>query len=238
MGRRHLPKIQSDVDVSQQLLQLSQLTPPWDPNAYFSVPGELEVEVGTGKGLFLSQASQQWPTRRFLGIEISPRYARFAAARLAGQQSVNARVLDGDGVRFFREFLETGSVRAVHVYFPDPWWKRRHRKRRVMHGAFLQDIERVLRPEGILYFRTDVEEYFRATLRLISKETNLEGPLPIVDRPEADTNDYRTHFERRMRLNDLPVFRAEFRRTPTLIQESSTSLDGRPTSQDGDVMAS
>jgi tRNA (guanine-N7-)-methyltransferase len=229
MGRRYLPKIQSDVNVGQHLLQLSQLTPPLDFEALISVEGELEVEVGTGKGLFLSQASQQWPTRRFLGIEISPRYARFAAARLASQQSLNARVIDGDGVRFFREFLETGSVRAVHVYFPDPWWKRRHRKRRVMHGAFLKDIERVLRPDGILYFRTDVEEYFRATLRLIEKETELEGPLPVVDHPEAATNDYRTHFERRMRLNDLPVYRAEFRRRPARDLERAASQDGEVT---------
>ena len=213
MGRRYLPKIRPDVDIRGYVRELTDVTPPLDASELFAVAGELEVEVGTGKGLFLSQASEQWPTRRFLGIEISPRYARFAASRLASQGSSNALVIAGDGLRLFREYLETGSVRAVHVYFPDPWWKRRHRKRRVMNGPFLQDIERALRPGGILYFRTDVEEYFRGTLRLIERQTRLEGPLPIEEDPDADTNDYRTHFERRTRLNSLPVYRAEFRRS-------------------------
>ncbi|HWC89812.1 MAG TPA: tRNA (guanosine(46)-N7)-methyltransferase TrmB, partial [Pirellulales bacterium] len=86
------------------------------------------------------------------------------------------------------------------------------KKRRVMNEAFLHDVERALRPSGSLHFWTDVEEYFQTTLALIADCTRLEGPLPVAERPAAHELDYRTHFERRMRLHALPVYRSEFRK--------------------------
>jgi len=147
-----------------------------------------------------------------LGIELAERYARYAAARLARAGLANARVAHGDALKIFRELLPAQSAAAVHVYFPDPWWKQRHRKRRVMNESFLGDVERVLQREGELHFWTDVEEYFEATLRLVGDVTKLEGPL-MVDEKSAEHNlDYRTHFERRMRLNSEPVYRSLFRK--------------------------
>ncbi len=101
---------------------------------------------------------------------------------------------------------------AVHVYFPDPWWKARHKKRRVMNEAFLHDVERTLQPAGRLHFWTDVEEYFQATLSLIAACTRLVGPLSVAEQPAEHDLDYRTHFERRMRFHALPVYRSEFRK--------------------------
>jgi tRNA (guanine-N7-)-methyltransferase len=98
------------------------------------------------------------------------------------------------------------------VYFPDPWWKKRHKRRRVLNEPFLKDLERVLELGGVFHFWTDVEEYFRATLVLIAEITSLKGPYPVPERSAAHDMDYRTHFERRMRLHDMAVHRAEFRR--------------------------
>jgi tRNA (guanine-N7-)-methyltransferase len=99
------------------------------------------------------------------------------------------------------------------VYFPDPWWKKRHRKRRVMCEEFLHIIERVLCPGGALHFWTDVEEYFQTTLALIAACTRLAGPLPVAESTSTHDLDYRTHFERRMRQAALPVYRSEFRKS-------------------------
>jgi tRNA (guanine-N7-)-methyltransferase len=233
MGRRSLPKIKSTLDIRPYFHHLADLPSPLPLEDLFEQPGELEVEVGTGKGLFLCQASELWPERRFLGIEIAPRYARYAASRLAARQRANARILQGDGQRLFREFLEPASVRAVHVYFPDPWWKRRHRKRRVLSGPFLQNVERLLRPGGKLYFRTDVEEYFRVTLRAIAQLTSLDGPLAEDEWPSEESETYRTHFERRMRLSDLPVYSAEFRRSEPRREEGVSAAWKEPTYQIG-----
>ena len=103
-----------------------------------------------------------------------------------------------------------GALHAVHVYFPDPWWKARHHKRRVLTEAFLSDVVRTLEPGGRLHFWTDVKDYFDATLELIAHQSLLVGPFEVPEeQPEHDL-DYRTHFERRTRLQQQPVYRAEF----------------------------
>jgi tRNA (guanine-N7-)-methyltransferase len=210
MGRRALRKIDPALDLSRVFYPLDDVPRPFAFAPLFDTPGPLEVEIGTGKGLFLSNAAAAAPTHRFVGIEVARKYAMSAAARLARRGLTNARVVHGDGLRFFHEWLPDHSVAAVHVYFPDPWWKKRHRKRRVMNEAFLSDIQRVLTPGGRLHFWTDVEEYFTSTLELIQKTVKLVGPIAVPERPALDDLDYRTHFERRMRLHREAVYRSEF----------------------------
>jgi tRNA (guanine-N7-)-methyltransferase len=172
------------------------------------------VEVGSGKGLFLRTEPLARPDVNFLGIEIAARYARFAAASLAKRGIAHARVVQADALRVFAELLPDESLAAVHVYFPDPWWKKRHRKRRVMQETFLKDVERKLIPGGRLHFWTDVEEYFQSTLKLIKTVTRLKGPADVPERPAGHDLDYRTHFERRMRQHRETVYRAEFEKQP------------------------
>jgi tRNA (guanine-N7-)-methyltransferase len=212
MPRRGPRKTDPALDLGRHLLGLDRLPRPWDAGRVFGRAAPLEVELGTGKGLFLAAAAAGDPEGNYLGLEVSAKYARFAAARLARQELNNACVVHADGLRVFREILPAESCRAVHVYFPDPWWKARHRKRRAMRPEFLADVERGLAPGGRLLFWTDGEEYFQTTLELIAATTRLQGPWPEPERPAAHDLDYRTHFERRMRQHGQPVFRAEFRR--------------------------
>jgi tRNA (guanine-N7-)-methyltransferase len=211
MGRRALRRIDPALDLSRHLLELEQLVPPLDRQALFGRVAPLEIEVGSGKGLFLSAAAAGDPTRDFLGVEIIGKYARFVAARLVKRQANNARIMHGDAQFLFRDHLADGTLAAVHVYFPDPWWKARHRKRRVMNSAFLAQVERTLEPGGTLHFWTDVEEYYLTSLALIAECTRLTGPHAVAEKPADHDLDYRTHFERRMRLHALPVYRSEFR---------------------------
>ncbi len=210
MGRRALPKIDPQLDLSRNFTTVEQLPGPWSVAELFGTDAPLEIEIGSGKGLFLQNAALAYPQHNFLGIEVSHKYARFTAARLAKREISNAIAVHGDGLRVFREMVPDDSLAAVHVYFPDPWWKARHHKRRVLNESFLENVQRTLAPGGKFHFWTDVKEYFDATLELISSHTQLVGP---VDVPESDPEhdlDYRTHFERRTRLNDAPVYRAEF----------------------------
>jgi tRNA (guanine-N7-)-methyltransferase len=212
MSRRALRKIDAALDLSGHLLTLDQLPRPWDQRAIYGRDAPLEVEVGSGKGLFLTQAAAARPEHSFLGAEISAKYARFCAARLAKRGLANARTIRGDAQRLLAEWLPSGSVAAIHVYFPDPWWKKRHKKRRVINEGFLRNVERVLEAGGRLHFWTDVEEYFLATLELAAARTQLAGPFEVQERLAESDLDYRTHFERRTRLGGQAVYRAEFQR--------------------------
>ncbi len=213
MGRRAIPKIDPQLDLSRWLVAEDDLPERIPDRALFGRSAPLEIEVGSGKGLFLARATQRSPDHDFLGIEIAGKYAHFAAAALARQAMANGKLIHGDGVRIFRQRLLTDSVAAIHVYFPDPWWKQRHRKRRVLHAAFLHDVQRVLRQGGILHFWTDVLEYFEATLKLIRLETALQGPVMLDEQPAEHDEDFRTHFERRMRMHAQPVYRCQYRKT-------------------------
>ena len=213
MGRRTLRKINPSLDLSGHLKTIEQLPHPWDSTALFGRTAPIEIEVGSGKGLFIRNAAAARPDTDFLGIEVVRKYAEFAAAGLAKDDASNAIMMHGDGLRVFKELIPDDSLAAVHVYFPDPWWKKRHRRRRVMQEPFLKDVQRTLAPGGLLHFWTDVEEYFQTALEQIAAHTTMVGPLPVDELPAEHDMDYRTHFERRVRKADEPVYRAEFQKS-------------------------
>lgn len=210
MGRRALPKVDPSVDISSRYSVLDDIDAPLDPQTLFTQSRPLEIEVGSGKGLFLMTHCRRRPDHNFLGNELAVKYAQFAAHRLVKHDCENAHMIQGDGLKLFREFLPDESVVAVHIYFPDPWWKERHRRRRVVQPEMVKDIQRVLVPSGRLHFWTDVEEYFESGIETIKANSNLAGPFEVEPEPATHDMDYRTHFERRMRKNDHPVFRSEF----------------------------
>ena len=212
MPRRALRKPDPALDLSFHLKTIDDMPRPWNVTQLFPQDLPLEVEVGSGKGLFLNSAAKQNPAHNFLGVEIAAKYARHAAAKLAKNGHKNAVMLSGDAQRLFVEFLPDQSLVAVHVYFPDPWWKKRHHKRRVMNERFIGEIHRTLNLGGSLHFWTDVRERYDEILELIAMHTPFAGPLEVAERQAEHDLDYRTHFERRMRLTDQPVYRAEFRK--------------------------
>jgi tRNA (guanine-N7-)-methyltransferase len=212
MPRRPVKTIDPNAELSGTLKMPEELPQPWNTEKLFGRNAPLELEVGSGKGMFITSAAGQFPQHNFLGIEISIKYARYTAAKLIRQNRSNAVIVCADAARVLQEMIPSETLVAVHVYFPDPWWKRAHRKRRILRCEVLQLIESRLQPGGSLHFWTDVEEYFVSTLDLLSKTTTLQGPFDVPEQEAADDNDYRTHFERRTRLHGEKVFRTVFKK--------------------------
>jgi tRNA (guanine-N7-)-methyltransferase len=172
----------------------------------------LEVEVGFGKGLFLLTAAQARPDTNFLGLEIARKYQLYAATRLAKRGLGNVRVAQADARRFFRDHLAAAAVQAVHVYFPDPWWKKRHLKRRVFTPEFVAECARVLCPGGRLHAVTDVQEYAQVIQELLAGQKGLRPlPPPEPGQPQHDL-DYLTNFERKFRKEGRPIYRNLYER--------------------------
>src|SRR5262245_23887932 len=101
MGRRALRKLDPNLDLTRHFREAEDLSASFSRATLFECDAPLEVEVGSGKGLFLAQASSVQPDRNFLGIEVARKYARYAAARLATQQRANALVICGDALALF-----------------------------------------------------------------------------------------------------------------------------------------
>jgi tRNA (guanine-N7-)-methyltransferase len=181
----------------------------------FANDNPVEVEVGFGKGLFLVRAAQASPGVNFLGVEVARKYQLFTATRLARRRLTNVRLALADARAFMHACVPSASVQAVHVYYPDPWWKKRHLKRRVFTADFAAQCERVLRPGGRLYVVTDVPEYFQVITEVVAENTHLR-PLPLPElRTPTDDLDYLTNFERKFRKQGKPIHRAFYERRGT-----------------------
>jgi tRNA (guanine-N7-)-methyltransferase len=172
--------------------------------AVFGNDHPVEIEVGFGKGRFLLESAQARPGINFLGIEIERKYAMETAARVARRSLGNVRVTCTEALWFFRTYVPGRSVAAVHVYFPDPWWKRKHKKRKLFTDEFARETARILRPDGVLHFATDVAEYFDETLAM------LRAQGLFVESPGGEEVVIATNFEAKYRQEGRPIHRTKF----------------------------
>ena len=195
----------------------NDLPQPWDSRALFGRQAPLELEIGSGRGLFITQAATAMPERDFLGIEISQKYAKLCAVLIAKKQLTNAVMVCGDAQAVLRDNIPNNLLAAVHIYFPDPWWKRKHRKRRIVCEPVVRLVHQKLIPGGKLHFWTDVEEYFQAGLQSIAQVPGFDGPFEVDEHAAEHDFDYRTHFERRTRLHGEPVYRSLFCKSETRV---------------------
>ncbi len=199
------------IDATTNLVEPEGLSEPVSWPALFGNDRPVELEVGSGKGLFLANAATANPAHNFFGIELAKKYARRAADRAFKRRLANVKVLAGDARLFLDRHAPAASLVAVHVYFPDPWWKARHKKRRVFAGPLVDDIERTLVPGGDLHVVTDVEEYFGVIQALMASREKFQAqPLPEVPEPQHEL-DYLTNFERKYRIEGRPIHRAHYR---------------------------
>ncbi|MBI1818009.1 MAG: tRNA (guanosine(46)-N7)-methyltransferase TrmB [Deltaproteobacteria bacterium] len=153
----------------------------------FGCSAPVEIEIGAGRGAFLFAAATAVPAHNFLAIE----HSATRAARLtrdSGQRAlVNVRVLHADAGCVVEQLVPDNSVAAYHIYFPDPWWKRKHYKRRLFTPSFVAALGRSLAPGGRVYVATDVERYFQEIVGLLGERLQPdEAPRPhaIVTRFE------------------------------------------------------
>ncbi len=203
----------SDLDLTRYLRTIPQLPEQLSSQSLFGNDRPLEVEVGSGKGLFLSATAPANPKHNFLGIEIMAKYATHSAGRIAKTGVDNAMMISGDAGPLFDDRIGDDSLEAVHVYFPDPWWKKRHRKRRVVNEKSVRHFSRVIRSGGRFHFWTDVLDYFENTVEMIAEIAPEFGvPIPEEEIEATHELDYRTHFERRSRQHNIPVYRVRYER--------------------------
>ncbi len=181
-------------------------------DAFFEdvTPGSArELEVGFGRGRFLLERASAARDARLLGIEIKAKWAHLVEERRKRERLSNVVALAGDARSILPRLGPDAGLLRVFLLFPDPWWKKRHGKRRVLDEAFLREVARLLAPGGELFVQTDVEERaldMREQIEAFELEGRrvfrLEGGL---DQP----NPYQARTNREVRAEEdhLPVYR-------------------------------
>jgi len=169
--------------------------------------GAWEVELGFGKGRYLLSRAAAEPERRFLGVEVAREYFVLAARRLARRGLGNLALLHGEALYLLSAGLPTGFAAVAHVYFPDPWPKSRHQKRRLFSPASVDLVLGLLEPGGKLCFATDFLEYGEEVAALLGDHPALETRRLDGGWPEGPRTNYEAKYVREGR----PILRLEAR---------------------------
>src|SRR5262249_29256029 len=140
------------------------------------------------------------------------KYQLFTATRLAKRGLTNVRVACGDARLFLAHCVGPASLSALHIYFPDPWWKKRHHKRRLFSADFVTDCSRALRQGGLFHVATDVPDYAALIAPLLDDAQSLVRVPPPEEHLPGHDMDYLTNFERKFRKQGKPIHRFQYRK--------------------------
>ena len=168
----------------------------WDDQ--FGASGRRIVEIGFGMGDSLIQMAQADPGAQFIGIEVHRPGVGRLLSRVLAEKIQNVRVYAEDAVDVFEQSLTLESLDAIHIFFPDPWHKKRHHKRRLIQPGWVREITQRLKAGGYLHLATDWEPYAEHMFDVLEDVPSLKNasgaPRSAVPRP-----DYRplTKFEAR-----------------------------------------
>jgi tRNA (guanine-N7-)-methyltransferase len=167
--------------------------------------GEWEVEIGFGKGRYLLRRCQESPGRRFLGIEVAGEYQRLFVSRARREGHVNWLALRGEALYLLSAVLPAGFASSLHVYFPDPWPKARHHKRRLFDPETVDLVLGLLRQGGRFSFATDFLDYGERVVEILSGYPGLR--FERRDRPWDEGP--RTNYEAKYEVEGRPILRLE-----------------------------
>jgi tRNA (guanine-N7-)-methyltransferase len=167
----------------------------------------VHIEVGSGKGTFLVNQAKSQPDVNFIGIEWASRYYRFAVDRIGRWNLPNVRIIRTDAARFIAENVPDSTVDCFHVYFPDPWPKKRHHKRRFFNLANTDQLIRCLKPGGEIRVATDYEEYFEQIKSVLSARADRFRHADFLQTAGAQIGEWvGTNFERKYLKENRPIF--------------------------------
>lgn len=192
-------------------MRLSDLGAPLPLDQLVPGEGDWEVEIGFGKGRYLLRRCQESPDQRFLGIELAAEYWQQLVERARKRGLTNWIALRGEALYLLSAALPAAFASVVHVYFPDPWPKTRHHKRRLFDPETLDLVLGLVRPGGRLLFATDFLDYGERVRQI------LEGyPGIRVERRESVWDDGpRTNYEAKYIAEGRPILRLEITRELT-----------------------
>ena len=183
---------------------------------FFDVFGRknaVHIEIGSGKGTFLANQAKVFPQINFLGIEWANKYYKYSVDRIGRKALGNVRIIRTEAASFIAERIGSRAVDCFHIYFPDPWPKKRHHKRRFISAENVAQLIRCLRKNGLINVATDHADYFRWMQQVF--EGCIEKLLPVEFVRPAGVNENElagTNYERKYLKQKKTIYTLAFKR--------------------------
>jgi tRNA (guanine-N7-)-methyltransferase len=188
------------IPFDQVRVDLEQYDYPMDVGSLFAQNAPVEIEIGSGKGTFILNHAQAFPDKNFLGIEWANKYLLESVDRICRWGVPNVRLMRTDATDFFRCYLVDESITVLHLYFPDPWPKKRHHKKRFFNLENLIQVYRVLTAGGIVQTATDHRDYYDVMCEVVALP-EIKARFDLIDfvrSPAAQGDEYvGSNFERK-----------------------------------------
>ena len=173
----------------------------------FGRPGPVHIEIGSGKGTFLLGQAAAQPGDNFLGIEWARKYYRYAVDRIGRWDLTNVRIIRTDAAEFLADFVPADSVDCFHIYFPDPWPKKRHHKRRFICLANLEQLIRCLKASGQIRIATDHVDYFEQIKKVLVARSDALEEIDFIKPTSTESGEWTgTNFERKYIKDKRPIY--------------------------------
>ncbi len=195
-------------------INIDNTIPNNDLQIYFSQNNPIHLEIGSGRGTFLLQQARMHSDINYFGIEYALKYYRYAVERICRWGIGNVRLLHTDASKFIQDCVQSESIDMFHIYFPDPWPKRKHHKRRYINKENLLECHRCLKPQSQIRIATDHEGYYKW---MVDKFENIQEikerfkPIDFVSPESAGEGEtVGTNFERKYLVEGRKIYTLAF----------------------------
>ncbi|MGD0571766.1 MAG: tRNA (guanosine(46)-N7)-methyltransferase TrmB [Sedimentisphaerales bacterium] len=167
----------------------------------------VHIEIGSGKGTFLVNQAKSQPDADFIGIEWAGKFYRFAVDRIGRWNLANVRIIRTDAVPYIAECVPDSSVDYFHIYYPDPWPKKRHNKRRFINSANTDQLIRCLKPAGSIRVATDFAEYFEQMKSVFASKAGQLEQIDFLPNAGVQIGEWvGSNFERKYLMEKRPIY--------------------------------
>lgn len=162
------------------------------------------LEIGSGKGRFLISTATERPDLNLIGIEKSLHYHRVIRDRVQKRNLTNVRLINHDAFLVLRDMVPDATLSEIHIYFPDPWPRKKEQKRRIIRAEVLEQFRRTLVDGGSGIYVTDHREYYEVAAPLIEQHFRAERRIPGPD------DKPRTNYEAKYRAEGREIYEVRF----------------------------
>lgn len=179
----------------------------------FGNTNPVEIEIGSGKGRFIVRRALENPRINLIGIERALKFYRILKQNVSRASLDNVRLVRCDAHIFLGFFVPPNSVSACHIYFPDPWPKTRHHKRRLVTPDFMDILHRCLSEGATVYFATDVKDYFDRIVQVVEHCDGWHKHDSISLTPgDTDPEQAPTSYERKYLIQGRQIFKTAYQK--------------------------